>query len=185
VGVLGRRGSGTAEHHGIDDPRVVVTGSLAKAMGLQGGFVAGPAAVVASARESAAFVGSTAPPMAMAAGLHAALRVLRREPGRIRALQERAAWFHGQVCDIPGIRSHPASPVVALHPGTRARARRLAGDLSKAGIHPPFIRYPSGPRDGFFRFALNALHAWDDLERLVGVIRGCAGAGRPDGGRGT
>lgn len=182
VGVLGRRGGGSIEHHGIRDPRVVVTGSLSKAMGVHGGFVAGPEAVIASARGAPVFVGTTSPPLSMPAGLMAVLGILRHEPGRVRALQERAAWLHRQLAGVPGVCSDPSSPVVALHPPDKAMARRLGAALSRAGILPSFIRYPSGPRDGFFRFAASAMHEWSDLGRLAAVIRGAAGPGRLDGG---
>lgn len=172
VGTLGRRGRGSLEHHGIRDARVVVTGSLSKAMGLTGGFVAGTPEVVGAARQSPVFVGTTSPPLALASGVLAVVGILRRERWRIRALQERAAWLHGQLRDIPGIRSHPASPVVAFCPAGVAVAGRVRRALRDAGIHAPWIQYPSGPGEGFFRFAACSLHGWEDLGRLAGVLRG-------------
>jgi 7-keto-8-aminopelargonate synthetase-like enzyme len=64
--------------------------------------------------------------------------------------------------------------VFAWIPGNALATRRLARNLRAAGIHPPFIRYPSGPHgsaEGFFRFAASALHEWEDLKRLVAVLR--------------
>lgn len=170
VGTLGRRGGGSIEHHGIHDPRVVVTGSLAKAMGLFGGFVAGTAALAGRARAAPAFVGTTSPPLALPAGLLAALGLLRRQPGRVRALQERSAWLHGRLRDVPGVRSHPASPVLAFTPRGDQASLRARRSLRSAGIYPPFIRYPAGPEGGFLRFAACAMHAWDDLGRLADVV---------------
>lgn len=186
VGTLGRRGGGSLEHHGIRDPRVVVTGSLSKAPGLFGGFVAGTARVTREARATPAFVGTTSPPLALAAGVLAVLPLLRDEPGRIRALQERAAWLHERLRNLPGVRSHPASPVVAFEPASREAARRAGRALRAAGIYPPFIRYPSGPGEGFLRFAACSLHAWDDLGRLVETVSRLArgeAAGRAPGAR--
>jgi 7-keto-8-aminopelargonate synthetase-like enzyme len=174
IGTLGRRGRGVLEHHGVADDRVVLTGSLAKALGVAGGYVAGNRVVVESARRGDVHVGTTSPPLAMAAGVMAAMGLIREEPGRVRALQQRAAWLHGELHGLPGVHAHPASPVFAWIPGNALATRRLARNLRAAGIHPPFIRYPSGPHgsaEGFFRFAASALHEWEDLKRLVAVLR--------------
>lgn len=174
VGVLGRCGRGICEHHGVDDDRVVVTGSLAKALGVSGGFVAGRRTPVDAARLSAVHVGTTSPPLAWAAGVRAALGLLGKERWRVRALQERAAWLYARLRDVPGVQVHPASPVVACLPRNDRECARLRRGLVAAGIFPPFICYPSAPQggsDGFFRFAVNALHEWEDLERLVQALR--------------
>lgn len=178
VGVLGRCGRGILEHHGVGDDRVVVTGSLAKALGVWGGFVAGRRTPVDAARHSAVHVGTTSPPLALAAGVRAALGLLRKEGWRVRALQERAAWLHARLHDVPGLRVHPASPVVACVPRDARDCACLRRGLAAAGIFPPFIRYPSAPKGGshgFFRFAVNALHDWEALERLVQVLRAVMG----------
>lgn len=178
VGVLGRRGRGILEHHGVDDARVVVTGSLSKALGVAGGFVAGGRLPVDSARNSAVHVGTTSPPLAIAMGLVTSLGLLRTERWRVRALQERAAWMHARLQDVPGVQVHPASPVVACVPRDARDCARLRRGLAAAGIFPPFIRYPSAPKGGshgFFRFALSALHEWEALERLVQVLRAVMG----------
>ena len=64
--------------------------------------------------------------------------------------------------------------MVACLPRNARECARIRRGLAAERIFPPFIRYPSAPqggRDGFFRFAVNALHAWEDLERLVQVLR--------------
>lgn len=183
VGVLGRCGRGICEHHGVDDDRVVVTGSLAKALGVSGGFVAGRRTPVDAARLSAVHVGTTSPPLAWVAGVRAALGLLGRERWRVHALQERAAWMHARLHDVPGVQVHPASPVVACVPRDARESARLQRGLTAAGIFPPFIRYPSAPkggRHGFFRFAVSAVHEWEDLECLVQVLRSISPDTRPE-----
>jgi 7-keto-8-aminopelargonate synthetase-like enzyme len=172
AGTAGPGGRGAAAHYGIEDERVLLAISLAKAFGVSGGAVLGPAPILEELRSrAAAYVGTTSIPLAVAAGIRAAASVLRSEPERVRRLQESARRLHELLPRHPAVSNHPLTPVTAIVPESAAQAGCVCDALLAAGIFPPFIRYLSGPASGFFRLALNTVHTVRDIERLAQAVR--------------
>lgn len=172
VGAVGPGGRGAVAWHGLSDPRIVQTLSLAKAIGVGGGAVLGAVGVLSRLRaEAAAFVGTTSMPLAVVAGVRAALRRVRTETWRVRHLQALSARLHARWPAGVGASSHPDTPVKILIPESPVRARRLTQALRQAGIFPPLIRYLGGPPGGFFRFTVNAAHTEADVDRLADAVR--------------
>jgi 7-keto-8-aminopelargonate synthetase-like enzyme len=172
AGIVGPGGRGAVAYAGLDDPRIVQTISLAKAFGVSGGAVLGSAEIIAELRRSSPpFVGSTALPLAVPAGLLAAIRVLAAEPERVSRLQAHMKWLHDRLPAHPAISCHPATPVIAVLPSSAAQARAMADALRRAGIYPSFIRYLNHSATGFFRFALCSEHPPADVELLASAIR--------------
>jgi 7-keto-8-aminopelargonate synthetase-like enzyme len=66
------------------------------------------------------------------------------------------------------------APIIPVIPGGAAAARRLERALLKAGIHPPFLRYPGGPEGGCFRFVVSIAHTREQLAGLLKVLAGAA-----------
>lgn len=147
-----------ATRHGVT---VVRMGTLSKALGALGGFVAGPRRYVDLLRNLARpFIFTTAPaPADVAAGL-AALRVVRSDEGG--GLVERLARHVDRL--RPG---HP-SPVVPVVLGDEATAMAAAATLLEAGLLVPAIRPPTVPEGtSRLRVALSAAHTDDQLDRLA------------------
>ena len=65
--------------------------------------------------------------------------------------------------DAPG-------PVVSLFPTRESEISRLKRALLRAGIYPPFLKYPGAPASGYFRFAISSEHSRAQLDGLVGVL---------------
>jgi 7-keto-8-aminopelargonate synthetase-like enzyme len=84
---------------------------------------------------------------------------------------------------LPGLdRSGNVGPVIGLAAATTQDRARLQKALVKAGIEPPFIRYPGGPEGGLFRFSVSSEHPASAVGRLAEVLASvCASA--PDGYR--
>jgi 8-amino-7-oxononanoate synthase len=178
TGVFGGRGSGLVEALHCADGVHVRVGTLSKALGAAGGFVAGPAALVHWLRHAArAWVFSTAHPPAVAAAATRAVALLAEEPLRRRALLERAAAFRAGLTagglDLGGAEAQIV-PVVA---GTPDAAVALAAALAAEGFFVPAIRPPSVPRGrSLVRASLSWHHAPADLDRLATAIRRHANA---------
>lgn len=167
LGVIGPSGRGSFAAMGAADTRVIVTASLAKAIGCAGGVVAGEAEFVARLREeSATQRGCTPLPSAMALGACAALTVLEQEPERLQALRDNVAWAQDS-CARLGV-SPPADevPVFTITPRDAQHAGRMCRALDEADLLVPLLEYPGGPAASYFRVALNAEHTEADLERL-------------------
>jgi len=152
------------------DPDVGTTdtlrvGTLSKALGALGGYIAGPAPLIDLLRNRArSFIFTTATPPAVAAAALAALGVVRSAEGealraRLRAHVERLR---------PG---HP-SPIVPVLAGGEDRALELSAALLKRGLLVPAIRPPTVPPGGSrLRVTVSAAHSDEQLARLEAALR--------------
>lgn len=165
VGWMGREGRGTVHASGVRDPRVVVTGSLAKTLGASGGFLAGSKELLDEVRESApAYVGTTPIPPAIAAAARASVRIVREEPVRVARLHENAKRLRDLGQQL-GLRvSEIPLPVLAVPDSEREIETRI----SEAGLFIPWTSYGTG--SGHLRIAVNSEHTSEDLERLEAAL---------------
>lgn len=176
TGVLGARGRGTHEHHGLADPRLVVTGTLSKALGCFGGFVAGTRAVVDEvAAHSRAFVGSTPIPPALALAGSAAIALLERDTSRIVKLRANVERVRAALRRL-GVPAHDLPlPVFAWKAATPEAGDRAHALLLEQGVLVPHVRYPDG-LGSYFRLAVGAAHGEAAIERLESGLRRALGA---------
>ena len=176
TGVFGQRGSGLVEETGTADGVHVRVGTLSKALGAAGGFVAGHPRLIEWLRHSArAWIFSTAHPPAVAGAALAAIDLLAAEPHRRIELLQRAAAFRARLAaarlDIAGA----SAQIVPVVVGTPAAATGLAARLAAAGLFVPAIRPPSVPAGGsLVRASLTWLHGEGDLDRLATALEGAA-----------
>jgi glycine C-acetyltransferase len=166
TGVLGETGAGTAEHFGLDGGVDVLTGTLGKALGGAGGFVAGPREVVETLRQVSRpyiFTNAMAPPLAVAA--LTAIRIARERPELRKRLAANTAWFRGALHDLgydvlPG--EHPIIPVML--PGG-SLARDVAAALRRDGVLVFALSHPVVPvGEERIRVQVSASHTADQLE---------------------
>ena len=172
LGSVGPTGRGSPEFFSLRDSRLIRSVTFSKALGVAGGAVIGDASLMEHVRTRAgAYLGSSAPPLAIAAAIAAAVVRVDKLPGRVRRLQELARRFSNALPSRPEILNDPRTPVTAIHPLDAAQAQRLTEALTQAGFVPPWIRYPGGPGGGFFRIALKATHSRSQMDRLSRAIR--------------
>ena len=173
VGMYGPTGAGIAEAQGLGGQIDIVQGTLAKAYGVIGGYVAGRRAVVDAIRSSGTgFIFTTAIPPAVAAGALASVRHLRGDGARRAALAGRAARLRGllDAARLP----HMANPshIVPLIVGDAARCRELSDMLlADHSIYVQPINYPTVPR-GTERLRITATPLHDDamMDTLVAAL---------------
>jgi 7-keto-8-aminopelargonate synthetase-like enzyme len=108
------------------------------------------------------------PPLAAAA--LTSLGLLRSDPGLRRRLVFNASYIKAALREAGLEINHGPGPIVAIVPHNRQAASGLKKELLAAGIHPPFINYPGGPPDGYFRFAISSEHTAEQLDALVRVL---------------
>ena len=172
LGSVGPTGRGSPEFFSLRDSRLIRSVTFSKALGVAGGAVIGDASLMEQVRTRAgAYLGSSAPPLAIAAAITAAVVRVDKLPGRVRRLQELARRFSNALPSRPEILNDSRTPVTAIHPRDAAQAQRLTEALTQAGFVPPWIRYPGGPGGGFFRIALKATHSRSQMDRLSRAIR--------------
>ncbi|HEX9780612.1 MAG TPA: 8-amino-7-oxononanoate synthase [bacterium] len=171
--VRGRCGRGSLEAAGLDERSpVVYMATLGKALGSQGGFVAGPAALIRTLENRArSFIYSTALAVPAAAAALEALRLLGEEPWRRASLEARARQLHAGLRErgfrTPATASHIAPVVV----GAPASALALAEVLWDRGLWCPAIRPPTVPAGtSRLRLSLTADHREEDVEAVLGAL---------------
>lgn len=168
LGVRGDGGRGAVHDAGVAGlPDLVITATLSKALGSQGGVVLGPAAVRHQVLHSArSFVFDTALAPAAVGAASAALAVLRSEPDRVAAIGRRA----GQLAAAAGV-SPTASAVVPVVLGDAVRAVRAAGECLDLGVRVGCFRPPSVPANASrLRLTARADLSDIDIDRATSVL---------------
>lgn len=175
VGCLGAGGRGSAEAAGVALADVdVVVGTLGKALGSFGAFVAGPAALrelLVNAARSFIFTCALAPPQVEAA--RAALALVAREPWRRERLAANAARLRDGLA-AHGVATAPSDThIVPVRIGDNARTMAVCEKLLAAGFYAQGIRHPSVP-EGTARLRITpmATHAEAEIDALVAQVAG-------------
>lgn len=170
VCVLGPEGRGAIAHYGLADPRIIITTTLAKGFGSYGGCIAGPAWFVELARAcSGIYRCSTPIPPAIAMAAHEAIRIVLAEPDRIDRLRTNVVRLRDrfQSMGIPIRTNGPPIPIFAFILDTSERMESVHRSLLDDGILAPYIKYPNGPAEMFFRVVVNAAHTAEQIDRLA------------------
>lgn len=175
LGVLGTDGAGSLAEAGLaQDDVPVLVGTLGKALGAFGAFVAGSAALIDGLVQSARpFVYTTAMPPALAAATCAAIDIARFEGWRRDRLARLVAHFrHGAAARglAPTASRTPIQPVPI---GDGAAALAVSARLAEHGFFVPAVRPPTVPAgQSRLRLTLSALHEESDVERLLDALAG-------------
>ena len=165
TGVLGHRGAGLAAALGLTQRVEVHMGTLSKAMGTLGGFVAGDRRLIDYLHNRArSFIYSTALPPPVLGAIAAALDIVTQEPERRRYLLTEAERFRHTLTqagfDILGSETQ----IVPVLAGDNARTLRLAAQLRQRGLMAVALRPPTVPPGrSRVRFSLSAAHTSEDL----------------------
>ena len=173
TGVLGAGGRGAAELLGVERDVDAVVGTLSKAIGAAGGFVAGPRALIGTIVNTArAFIYTTAPPPAICAAAMASLDIIETQPQRRIRLCELAGRLRDALHRAGLQTGESSSPIMPIIVGEAAAAVALSERLLERGFLVPAIRPPTVPRGtSRLRLSLCCGHEWSDLERFVDALR--------------
>ncbi|KAA5804033.1 5-aminolevulinate synthase [Alkalicaulis satelles] len=173
VGLYGPRGGGIAEREGLMDRITVIEGTLGKAYGVMGGYIAGSAAMCDFVRSfSSGFIFTTALPPAVAAGACAAVRYLKtsqmereRQRRNVRLVRARLAGIGIPTLDNP-------SHIVPVMVGDPVKCKRISDWLMAThGIYVQPINYPTVPKGTErLRITPSPVHSDGDIDRLIAAL---------------
>ena len=171
-GVFGRNGRGTVDHFGLHGRVDIQVGTLSKAIGVLGGYVAGSRALVEFLHHRARpFLFSTSHPPAVAASCIAAIDVLEQEPEIIDRLWENTRFFKAGLAGLgfnTGLSESPITPVIV---GEGALAMKLSDSLFAKGVFAQGIAFPTVARDkARVRTIVTATHTRDELQFALDVF---------------
>ena len=176
-GVLGRQGRGSLSHFDLNSPRIVYMGTLGKAAGVAGAFVAASAEVIDWLIQRArTYIYTTATPPLLAAAVLASVDVIEHDEARRTHLQSLISQLREGLCGLPWTLLPSQTAIQPLIVGESKPALELSRQLCEAGIWVPAIRPPTVPMGkARLRISLSAAHTEAQMQRLVAALQHCAG----------
>jgi len=176
-GVLGDHGKGVVDHFGLVGEVDVEIGTLSKAFGVMGGFVAGSTVLIEYLKQRGRpFLFSTGMTPADVAACLAAVDLLDASDERVRQLWDNARYFRGRMNEAGFDTGHTETPITPVMIGDAAMAGRLSRGLFEQGVFAQSIGFPTVPRGkARIRVMISAVHSREDLdygvEKFVSVAR--------------
>jgi glycine C-acetyltransferase len=172
-GVFGSHGRGTVDHFGMHGRVDVQVGTLSKAIGALGGYVAGSRALIEFLYHRARpFLFSTSHPPSVAATCLAAIEVLEQEPELIERLWENTRFFKAGLQALgfnTGVSESPITPVIV---GEGARAMALSDRLFEKGVFAQGIGFPTVPQGkARVRTIVTATHSREELQFALDAFK--------------
>jgi len=172
TGVMGHRGAGTAEHFGLEGKIPIQIGTLSKAIGSTGGFVAGSYDLIDYLRNKArSFIYSTALSPSVIAAALAGFKVLRKFPQIRENLHLNAQYLRSGLHEIGYTILTDESPVIPILIGDASTTMQMAKQLLDLGVFAPGIRPPTVPQGmSRLRVTVMATHTRGDLDQALAAF---------------
>jgi 5-aminolevulinate synthase len=173
VGMYGPRGGGVSEERGLSHRLTIIEGTLAKAFGVVGGYIAGTAAMCDFVRSFASgFIFSTALPPAIAAGAIASIRHLKSSGSERERHRDRVARVRRRLDEVGVPHIDNNSHIVPVMVGDPVLCKQISDRLlNEYNVYVQPINYPTVPRGTErLRFTPSPLHSDADIEHLVSAL---------------
>lgn len=174
TGVLGERGRGAAEYHGVLGEVDIITSTLGKALGgAAGGFTAASAALTDYlTQRSRPQLFSNALPPTVAGSAMAAVRFVDEHPERVARLRENTKYFRDAITEAGFKPLAGDTPIVPIIVGETSLAIAMSEKMLAEGVFVTGFGYPVVPQGhARIRCQLSAAHTRDDLDRAVAVFK--------------
>lgn len=173
TGVMGATGRGTVEHFGLDSRHILHMGTLSKALGSSGGFIAGSKDFVSYLINTArSFIYTTAPPPAIAAAASAALAIIRQEPQRRERLWRNRDFLHQGLVTMGFQLTATQSPILPILVNDPELGVQMSQRLRAEGVWIPAVRPPTVPKGtSRLRITVTADHSLEHLETALRALR--------------
>ncbi len=173
-GVLGPHGRGSLAHFNLPyHPRLLLMGTLGKAAGVGGAFVAGSqTAIEYLLQKGRTYIFTTAAPPAVACALAKSLEIIEHGDARRANLFARIAQLRDGLAGLPWHLLPSATAIQPLLVGENAAVLALSTALWERGLWVPAIRPPTVPQGtARLRISVSAAHTADDIDHLIHVIK--------------
>jgi 8-amino-7-oxononanoate synthase len=172
TGVLGQNGAGCVEHFGCTGRELIQMGTLSKALGSLGGYVAGNSSLIDFLRNRApSWIYTTALSPADTAAALAAIEIIKSEPQRRMQLWKNVEYLQELIQKhLPKLKILPSeSPILCVQLASASDALKIGKYLKESGIFAPAIRPPTVPTSRI-RITLMATHQQVHIDKLVEIL---------------
>ena len=168
-GVLGRDGRGSVDHFGLHGRVAIQVGTLSKAVGSLGGYVAGSTALREILTQRARpFLFSTSHPPAVVAACREALKVMQEEPELLERLWANTRRFKAELSRLGFDTGRSETPITPVMMGDPETAMRFSDQLMGEGVFAQPVVFPTVPIEGArLRTIVTAAHADEQLDRAL------------------
>ena len=173
-GVLGTHGKGSLAHFNLPaSPRILLMGTLGKAAGVGGAFVAGsPTAIEYLLQKGRSYIFTTATPPAIACALSKSLQLIANGDALRASLMARIAQLRDGLAGLPWQLMPSASAIQPLIVGANEATVALSKALWERGLWVPAIRPPTVPKDtARLRISVSAAHTAADIDQLITALK--------------
>jgi len=173
IGVFGKCGRGVGEYLGVEDKIDISMGTLSKAVGVMGGFVAGSRDLIDYlVNFSRPFIFATALPPALMAACLESFHVIESSPKLKMQLWENVRQVKQVLLELGFRLGETVSPIMPVLTGDEKKSLELSQALKDEGVFVPAIRYPTvGRGKSRLRLTVSARHTEQDLKRLFTALR--------------
>ena len=176
-GVMGPCGRGTVDHFGLRDKIRIETGSLSKAFGSAGGFVAGPKDFIEALRPKARSFIFTASPMApcLTAAAAKAVDMVLENTELVDKLWDNRNYFAERLEKLGLNIGTSVTPVIPIIVGDAEKAQELSRMMYERGVYAQALQFPMVPRGtARLRTIISADHTKEDLDQVLAAVEECA-----------
>lgn len=176
IGVLGKKGRGTAEYFGLEDEVDLIMNTFSKTLASLGGCVVGEAPVIDYIRHTARpFIFSASIPPAQVAAAHKSLDILIDEPWRSERLHQIARFMRQKLVALPHVTLHDSGneivPIIPVKTGSVVCTLKVAKELFNAGVYVNPVMPPAVAEDDcMLRLSFTATHTDEQLSEALTII---------------
>ncbi len=172
-GVLGKNGAGSASHFGLYGRVDIQLGTLSKALGVVGGYIAGSVALKDwLINRGRPYLFSTAQPPMVAAALFAALDIMENDPEPMRRLWDNTKWWKDALAEAGFDTMGSETPITPVYVGDEAAAQEMERALWEEGVYALSISYPTVAKGkARIRTMPSAAHTREDLEFALAAFK--------------
>ncbi|MEC1289349.1 glycine C-acetyltransferase [Bacillus mojavensis] len=171
-GVLGESGRGTVNHFGLDGRVHIQVGTLSKAIGVLGGYVAGSKVLIDYLRHKGRpFLFSTSHPPAVTAACMEAIDVLLEEPEHMKRLWENTHYFKSRLIQMGFTLTQSETPILPILIGNEGGAKQFSDQLLSQGVFAQSIVFPTVAKGkARIRTIMTAEHTKEELDQALDAI---------------
>ena len=172
LGVLGKNGSGTANHFGLDDDVEMIVGTFSKSLASVGGFIAGSNELINFLQHNArSLIFSASLPPASAASVIAALDIIENEPEHIEKLWKNTHHALDHFKDLKMDIGESETPIIPVYIRDNEKSFMISQMLLEQGVFVnPVISPAVPPESSLLRFSIMATHTFDQIDRAIEEI---------------